>query len=73
MQLFQSKRECEMTIQIGVINKDSRENAIVAVKVQTPAGEPVSGNPDTELKGGESCDKYVHSGQRLVVEEIENG
>ena len=62
-----------MTIQIGVINKDSRETAIVAVKVQTPSGEPVPGNPDVELKGGQSIDKYVHSGQRLLVEEIQNG
>lgn len=62
-----------MTIRIGVKNMDSRENAIVAVKVQTPNGDPVPGNPDTELKGGEETDKYVHSGQRLVVEELKNG
>jgi hypothetical protein len=62
-----------VTIQIGVKNLDSRENAIVAVKVQTPGGEPVAGNPDTELKGGEGTEKYVHDGQRLVVEEVRNG
>lgn len=62
-----------MTICIGIKNLDSRENAIVAVKVQTPDGHPVAGSPDTELKGGEETDKYVHSGQKLVVEEIKNG
>ncbi len=62
-----------MTISIHIKNADSRENAIVAVKVQTPNGEPVSGCPDVELKGGEEVEKLVHRDQRLVVEELQNG
>ena len=62
-----------MTIAIKVINTDSRENAIVAVKTQSLAGDAIVGVPDTNLRGGEETTKYVHSGQRLVVEEIRNG
>ncbi len=62
-----------MTIQIKVKNLDSRPEAIVTVKVQDLDGKPNAGNPDTELKGGEEVDKYVHSTQRLVVEEVKNG
>lgn len=62
-----------MTIAIKIANTDSRENAVVVVKHQSPDGTPVAGTPDTELKGGEETAKYVHSGQRLVVEEIKNG
>ena len=62
-----------MTIQIGINNLDSRENAVVTVKVQSLDGLPVEGNPDTVLKGGEETEKYVHSTQRLVVDEIQNG
>lgn len=62
-----------MTIGIKITNTDSRQEAIVAVKVQDENGEPVSGSPDTLLKGGEEVEKYVHSTQRLVVEEIKNG
>jgi|JI10StandDraft_1071094.scaffolds.fasta_scaffold10096_11 hypothetical protein len=62
-----------MTISICIRNTDTRREAIVAVKIQTPAGEPIAGCPDTELKGGDEATKYVHSGQRLVVEEVKNG
>lgn len=60
-----------MTIQMKIKNLDSRKTAIVTVKTQTSKGEPVSG--DTQLAGGEEVDKYVHSDQRLVVEETQNG
>ena len=62
-----------MTIQIGVKNLDSRENAVVCVKVQTRDGQPVPGNPDSELRGGEETSKYVVNGLRILVEEVRNG
>ena len=63
-----------MTIAIKITNTDSRAEAIVAVKVQSTEFERASGGEDvTKLKGGEEVEKYVHSGQRLVVEEVKNG
>lgn len=64
-----------MTIAIKVTNSDSRENAIVEVrrartqdKSRLPFVEPAK-----QLKGGESVTEYVHSGQSLIIEEIQNG
>jgi len=62
-----------MTISIKIKNTDSRENAIVAVLTQSPGGEPTEWNPPIRLKGGEETEKCVHSGQKLIVEEIKNG
>jgi hypothetical protein len=62
-----------VTIQIGVKNLDSRDGAIVVVKAQTADGKPVEGSMDTDLRGGEETEKWVHVGQRLVVEEVRNG
>lgn len=64
-----------MTISIKVTNEDSREDAIVKVsklqrcsKTLLPAVVAVK-----ELKGCESCVEYVHDGQSLIVEEVQNG
>ena len=62
-----------MTISIKIVNSDSRENAIVAVKTQAPGGIPTDWNPPIRLKGGEGVEQYVHSGQQLIIEEIRNG
>ena len=63
-----------MTIKVSVKNEDSRETAIVAVSaISVATGEVDSSVPDKQLKGGESCEVYVHSGQKIVVEEIRNG
>lgn len=64
-----------MTISIKVTNTDSRPGAIVAVRTVTdnaPDGvidvrEPV------RLAGGEETTGMVHSGQMLLVEEVQNG
>lgn len=62
-----------MTISIKIKNTDSRAEAIVTVKTQAPGGEPTDWNPPIMLKGGEEVEKYVHSGQKLIVEEVKNG
>ena len=62
-----------MTIAIKITNADTRETAIVAVKVKSTDGREDHGTQDVQLKGGEETTKYVHSGQILVVEEIKNG
>ena len=61
-----------MTIRITVKNEDSRQGAIVIVKEQDMTGKSISGANNVELRGGDSVDKYVHSGKRLVVEEVSN-
>ena len=62
-----------MTIRIMVKNEDSRDTAVVVVKSVNLDGSEIAGMLDNELKGGESCDRYVHSTQQLVVKEIRNG
>lgn len=65
--------EFDMTIRVTVKNEDSRENAVIVVQTQNQDGAPQSGSPDKELKGGESADCWVHSGQQLLVKETRNG
>lgn len=62
-----------MTIEIEVKNKDSRKNAIVCVDVVASDAVELTPERSTELKGGESITEFVHSGQSLVVKEIQNG
>ncbi len=64
-----------MTIAIKISNEDSRENAIVRVGTLYSKAKsllPIVTNK-RELQGGESITEYVHSGQIIVVEEVENG
>jgi len=64
-----------VTIAIKITNDDSRENAIVEVR-RTHRREksmiPVV-ESSKQIKGGDSLTEYVHSGQSLLVEEIQNG
>jgi len=62
-----------MTIRVTIKNEDSRDKAIVSVSQLNGDGTPQSGTVETQLKGGESCEKYVHSGQQLLVKEVQNG
>ena len=64
-----------MTIAIKITNEDSREKAVVRVdSLHTKAKSllPLASSRH-ELKGGESITAYVHSGQSICVEEVENG
>ncbi len=66
-----------MTISVTVTNSDSREKAIIAVST-VPHGATVAeqanpAHPRTELKGGESREFMVHSGQSLIISEVQNG
>jgi hypothetical protein len=62
-----------MTIKVTVTNSDPRETAVIAVSEWQTANKPMM--PDTppiepkRLKGGESCEVWVHSGQYLIVKE----
>lgn len=62
-----------MTIKVTVTNSDPRETAIISVKEMAKGGTM---KPDTlngmvrELKGGESAEVWVHSGQYLIVQEV---
>lgn len=63
-----------MTIRLKIENLDSRENAIVEVrKLDAVSGTSSSSQTFPQLKGGESCEEYVHSGQKLEVVEVQNG
>jgi hypothetical protein len=64
-----------MTIAIKITNADSRETAVVAVKRQFVVDGQATEDCEQllELKGGEETTCHVHSGQRLVVEEVKNG
>lgn len=60
-----------MTIKVSVKNEDTRDGAVVVVKsVSVATGESESAVPAKELNAGESTEAYVHSGQRIVVEEV---
>lgn len=62
-----------MTIKVSVKNDDSRENAIIeAVAVSAGTVRDNPGAPK-QLKGGESAEFHVHSGQDLRISEIRNG
>lgn len=65
-----------MTIAIKITNSDSRETAVVKVcEVNPNPGRSMIPfiTKRAELKGGESTELYVHSGQSLIVEEVRNG
>lgn len=57
-----------MTIHVSVFNKDTRETAVISVKQVSP--ENVE-QKSTDLKGGEGTEVYVHSGCKLIIEEVE--
>lgn len=61
-----------MTIRMKIKNEDSRETAIVAAWTESTGDKPVQ-NTIVKLKGGEETELYVWSGQRIVVEEVQNG
>ena len=60
-----------MTIRVTVKNEDSGSERVIIVAQQTGGGMAVDGSPDTRLAGGESCEKCVHSTNRLVI--VESG
>lgn len=65
-----------MTIRIKVTNEDSRKTAIVEVRTVNKgvmSFMPIVNRPGTLLPGGDSADVYVHDGQSILVEEIQNG
>lgn len=62
-----------MTIRIIIVNDDTRDNAIVSVAHLNPDGTPVEGVFDRVLHGGQSTGTLVHSGQKLLVEEVRHG
>ena len=57
-----------MTIQVKVINNDTREGAVIRVATQTLDGQP-SGYTDKLLNAGQGHTFCVHSGQELNVSE----
>jgi hypothetical protein len=63
-----------MTIKVTVTNSDPRETAIISVgEWGTANKEFVADTPPVEhkkLKGGESAEVWVHSGQYLIVKEV---
>ena len=62
-----------MTIQLKITNEDSRENAIVSVTNCNADGSDMEGAATHQLKGGEDCTVYVHSGQGARITEVQNG
>jgi hypothetical protein len=66
-QLYERDR---MTIRVTVKNEDANESRVIAAKTQNLDGTPVTGVSDKTLKGGESAELWVHSGQKLAVEEV---
>lgn len=59
-----------MTIKVTVTNADARETAVIVVQTQDAQGVACLHVPETELKGGQSADIWVHSHQQLVVKEL---
>lgn len=57
-----------MTIQVQVINRDTREGAVIRVATQTLDGKP-AGFTDKVLNAGQGHMFMVHSGQKLFVTE----
>ena len=61
-----------MTIRLTIKNEDTRENAIVEVAGVCPAsGLPM--DHEKQLRGGESCEVYIHAGKEFKIKEIKNG
>jgi hypothetical protein len=61
-----------MTIKVTVTNSDSRETAVIGVAEWQSSQSGGFDKPPIEpkyLKGGESCEVWVHSGQYLIVKE----
>lgn len=59
-----------MTIRVTVKNEDTGKDRVIVVRQQTGGGMSIEGTLDQKLAGGESCEKYVHSTNRLLVEEV---
>lgn len=63
-----------MSISVQITNNDSRPKAIIIVKtVDAKTLEHVSGTVDMLLIGGDTIEKLIHGGTKLIVEEIQNG
>ena len=60
-----------MTIRVTVKNEDTGKDRVIVVATETGGGMAVEGSPLVSLAGGESCEKYVHSTNRLVI--VESG
>lgn len=62
-----------MTIRMTIKNEDSRETAVVEVKALNNDLQDIPGTTKHILKGGESCEIYVHSHNNYFIKEIRNG
>lgn len=61
-----------MTIRVSVKNDDTRQEAkVLAFAADPETGLAIAGGKSVELHAGEACDIYVHSGQSIVVKEVE--
>jgi hypothetical protein len=58
-----------MTIKVKISNEDARETAVISVLKQEKSDQSPAAFA-VELKGGESCEEYVHSTQQLLVKEV---
>jgi hypothetical protein len=64
-----------MSINVKIINDDSRPKAIIRVKVvdQDTGNDIEGGYKNIELIGGEQVTRLIHSGTKIIIEEIQNG
>lgn len=61
-----------MSISVQITNNDKRENAIIQVKVVDVRTEkPI--NVATLLSGKETLETLIHSGAKIIIEEVQNG
>lgn len=59
-----------MTIRVGVINLDSRDEALIRVRAVTADGKFIPGGFQALLKGSQKTEVHVHSGQQIEVCEV---
>ena len=59
-----------MTIKVTVKNDDPRETAVISVAECAVHGGMNPKIRSVDLKGGESTEVWVHSGQRIDIREV---
>lgn len=60
-----------MTIQIKITNEDTRENAIIAVTTHETYSNCSGASTTQELKGGQSCEIYLHNEKTVAIKEVQ--
>lgn len=62
-----------MTIRVTIKNEDQGENRVITAVTTNVDGTDQSGATAKDLRGGESAEMWVHSGQNIVIKEKLNG